>query len=48
MVRNWWAVANQQYGGDLYGLKKIVARTAQRGLWGSDFVMPWVRRKGGR
>lgn len=48
MVRNGWAVAYRQYGGDLYAPDEIVARVAQRGLWGSDFVMPWDWRKGAR
>lgn len=48
MVRNGWAVAYRQYGGDLYAPDEIVARVAQRGLWTSDFVMPWDWRKGDR
>lgn len=48
MVRNGWAVAYRRYGGDLYNPEELVARVAQRGLWGSDFVMPWDWRRGER
>ncbi|MBM3603547.1 MAG: thermonuclease family protein [Alphaproteobacteria bacterium] len=48
MVRSGWAVAYRQYGGDLYDAEERVARLAQRGLWSSDFVMPWDWRRGQR
>lgn len=48
MVRSGWAVAYRQYGGDTYDADELVARVAQRGLWSSDFVMPWDWRRGER
>lgn len=48
MVENGWAVAYRQYGGDVYDPEEIVARVAQRGIWASEFVMPWEWRKGER
>lgn len=46
MVANGWAVAYRQYGGDLYDLDEALARLMQRGIWDSDFVMPWDWRRG--
>ena len=48
MVRSGWAVAYRQYGGEVYDGEEVVARVAQRGLWSSDFVMPWDWRRGER
>ncbi|MFN3273318.1 MAG: thermonuclease family protein [Paracoccus sp. (in: a-proteobacteria)] len=48
MVQNGWAVAYRQYGGKLYDPEEILARVTQRGMWGSEFVMPWDWRKGAR
>lgn len=48
MVENGWAVAYRQYGGRTYDQEEVVARVAQRGIWSSEFVMPWNWRKGER
>ena len=48
MVRSGWAVAYRQYGGEVYDGEEVMARVAQRGLWSSDFVMPWDWRRGER
>ena len=48
MVENGWAVAYRQYGGRIYNPEEVVARVAQRGIWSSEFVMPWDWRKGER
>ena len=48
MVENGWAVAYRQYGGRIYDPEEVVARVAQRGIWSSEFVMPWDWRKGER
>lgn len=48
MVENGWAVAYRQYGGRIYDPEEVVARVAERGIWSSEFVMPWDWRKGER
>ena len=48
MVENGWAVAYRQYGGRIYNPEEVVARVAQRGIWSSEFAMPWDWRKGER
>ena len=48
MVENGWASAYWQYGGKSYNAEEAVARVAQRGIWSSEFVMPWDWRKGER
>jgi len=48
MVRNGWAVAYRQYGGDLYDLDEAAAKAAQRGVWSGQFTMPWDWRKQNR
>lgn len=46
MVRNGWAVAYRQYGGDRYDPEELTAKRARRGIWDSSFEMPWDWRKG--
>lgn len=48
MVENGWAVAYRQYGGAIYDQEEAVARAARRGIWSSEFVMPWDWRKSRR
>lgn len=48
MIQNGWAVAYRQYGGTIYDSQESAARIAGRGIWGSEFVMPWDWRKGAR
>lgn len=48
MVENGWAVAYRQYGGKIYDPEEVKARTARRGVWSSEFVMPWDWRNGQR
>ena len=46
MAENGWAIAYRQYGGRVYDPEEVVARTARRGVWSSEFVMPWDWRNG--
>lgn len=48
MVENGWAVAYRRYGGTIYDAEELLARAATRGVWGSEFVMPWDWRRGER
>lgn len=48
MVENGWAVAYRQYGGAIYDLEEAAARAARRGIWSSEFVMPWDWRESRR
>ncbi|WP_081994634.1 thermonuclease family protein [Paracoccus sp. PAMC 22219] len=48
MVENGWAVAYRQYGGAIYDPEEAVARAARRGIWSSEFVMPWDWRESRR
>ncbi|WP_192841321.1 thermonuclease family protein [Falsirhodobacter sp. alg1] len=45
MVRNGWAVAYRQYGGEIYGANEDAARNDRAGIWASSFDMPWDWRK---
>ncbi len=47
MVEEGWAVAYRQYSTD-YVSAENRARGAGRGIWASDFVMPWDWRRGDR
>jgi endonuclease YncB( thermonuclease family) len=40
MVRNGWAVMNARQT-DAYARDEADAREAKRGIWGSEFEMPW-------
>lgn len=44
MVENGWAVAYRRYGTD-YVAAEDRARQAGRGIWVSEFMMPWDWRK---
>lgn len=48
MVEKGWAVAYRRYGGTIYVAEELVARAATRGVWSSEFVMPWDWRRGER
>ena len=43
MVAEGWAVAYRRYA-TLYVPEEVQARAAKLGLWGSEFIMPWVWR----
>jgi endonuclease YncB( thermonuclease family) len=45
LVANGWAVAYRQYGRE-YVLQETEAKAAKRGIWASQFVMPWEWRRG--
>lgn len=45
LVANGWAVAYRQYGRE-YVPQETEAKAAKRGIWASQFVMPWEWRKG--
>jgi len=47
MVEQGWAVAYRRYGMD-YAAAEDTARAAGRGLWSSNFEMPWDWRKKNR
>ncbi len=47
LVEAGWAVAYRKYSLD-YVAQEDAARKAGRGLWGTQFVMPWDWRKMGR
>ncbi|WP_233557134.1 thermonuclease family protein [Gemmobacter lutimaris] len=47
LVSHGWAVAYRRYGLDYVGAEDR-ARAAGRGIWASEFVMPWDWRKGVR
>ncbi|WP_076367708.1 thermonuclease family protein [Phaeovulum vinaykumarii] len=47
LVENGWAVAYRRYGTD-YVPAEDRARAAGRGIWASNFVMPWDWRRGAR
>lgn len=44
MVKNGWAVAYRRYGLD-YADEEDAARSAEIGIWMSDFLMPWDWRR---
>ena len=44
LVANGWAVAYRRYGRD-YIPQENAARKAQRGIWASEFMMPWDWRR---
>jgi hypothetical protein len=46
--REWLGVAYRQYGGKIFDAEEVVARAAGRGVWSSEFVMPWDWRNGER
>lgn len=48
MVRLGWAVDFIRYSSGAYAAQEAEARTAQRGLWAGQFVMPWQWRAGQR
>lgn len=48
MVRQGWALAYRQYGGDIYDAEELIARTAGRGVWSGEFVAPRDWRRGQR
>jgi endonuclease YncB( thermonuclease family) len=45
MVKNGFAVAYRKYGGGIYDDAETFARSNRRGIWGSDFDMPWEWRR---
>lgn len=45
MVRNGWALAYRQYGGDIYAANEDAARRDGIGLWSGEFVAPWDWRR---
>lgn len=45
MVKNGFAVAYRKYGGGIYDEEENFARSNKRGVWNSDFQMPWDWRK---
>jgi len=47
LVASGWAVAYRQYGKD-YVSQESAAKAAKRGIWASQFVMPWDWRRGKR
>lgn len=47
LVAEGWAVAYRQYGKD-YVSRESEAKAAKRGIWASQFVMPWDWRRGKR
>jgi endonuclease YncB( thermonuclease family) len=47
MVKQGWAVAYRQYSLD-YVDQENLAKAAERGIWGSEFDMPWDWRRGKR
>lgn len=47
MVRAGWALAYRRYSDDYAGIE-AVARARGAGVWGLDFVPPWVWRAGGQ
>jgi len=40
MVRNGYAVAYRQYGGDRYDQEEALAKREGQGIWGSRFIQP--------
>ena len=44
---NGWAVAHVRYSRE-YLKEELDARSARRGIWSEDFVMPWAWRRGER
>jgi endonuclease YncB( thermonuclease family) len=44
LVASGWAVAYRRYGRD-YIRQEDAARKAHRGIWASDFMMPWDWRR---
>ena len=44
LVASGWAVAYRRYGRD-YIRQEDAARKANRGIWASDFMMPWDWRR---
>ena len=47
MVRNGWAVAYTRYSND-YRPAERAAKAGERGIWASEFEMPWAWRKSKR
>lgn len=47
LVAAGWAVAYRRYGKD-YVSQESEAKAAKRGIWASQFVMPWDWRRGKR
>ncbi|WP_083947511.1 thermonuclease family protein [Phaeovulum vinaykumarii] len=47
MVEAGWAVASHRYGND-YVRAEERAQAARRGIWASEFIMPWDWRRGRR
>jgi endonuclease YncB( thermonuclease family) len=44
LVREGWALDWPRYSGGEYGPHQEAARTAGKGIWGSEFVPPWEWR----
>lgn len=47
LVAQGWAVAFTRYSSD-YVTNELAARSARRGIWEGEFMMPWDWRRGGR
>lgn len=47
LVAEGLAVAHRQYGRD-YVAQEAAAKTASKGVWATEFVMPWEWRRGQR
>ncbi|WP_435167663.1 thermonuclease family protein [Falsirhodobacter sp. 1013] len=45
MVRNGWALAYRQYGGEIYGANERAAKADKAGVWSGQFENPWEWRR---
>ena len=45
MVRNGWALAYRQYGGEIYGANERAAKNDKAGVWSGQFENPWDWRR---